>query len=138
MCVVCEISITNFVIILGDVDFYPNGVNPLPPGCYSMSCAHQRAPEYYAESVYPGQENHFMAVKCDSLSSLNSNFCNSQAYPMGYATPHNLKGNFFLKTNENRPYGLNANKNATVKCSGRRPLMNKSDVVLFEDDIVES
>lgn len=105
--------------ISGDVDFFPNGDNPLPPGCLSMSCAHQRAPEYYAESVYPGNEYNFMGVKCDSLSSLNSNFCNTKAYPMGYATPHNLKGNFFLKTNDEKPYGLNATKNAVPVCSKR-------------------
>lgn len=42
--------------ISGDADFFPNGLQPLPPGCLSISCAHQRAPEFYAESVYPGQE----------------------------------------------------------------------------------
>ncbi|XP_055296584.1 vitellogenin-1-like [Sitodiplosis mosellana] len=103
---------------LGDADFYPNGDNPLPPGCYSMSCAHQRAPEFFAESVYPGNENNFLGVKCDSLSSLNSKFCRTQSYPMGYATPHNLKGIFFLKTNEDKPYGLNATKNAKPVCNG--------------------
>ncbi|XP_031628396.1 hepatic triacylglycerol lipase-like [Contarinia nasturtii] len=103
----------------GDADFYPNGVQPLPPGCYSMSCAHQRAPEYYAESVYPGNENNFMAVKCGSLSSLISNFCPGNPVPMGYATPQNLKGNYFLKTNEVSPYGMNATKDARPKCFNR-------------------
>lgn len=102
---------------LGDADFYPNGVNPLPPGCLSMSCAHHRAVAFFAESVYPGNENNFIGIKCDSLSSLNSNFCRTQGYPMGYATPHNLKGIFFLKTREDKPYGLNATKDATPVCN---------------------
>lgn len=107
----------DFLCLSGDADFFPNGVNPLPPGCSSISCAHQRAVEFFAESVYPGNENNFMSVKCGSLSALISNYCHGKAYPMGYATPHNLKGNFFLKTNEKSPFGLNATKNAIPKCN---------------------
>lgn len=102
---------------VGDADFYPNGVNPLPPGCFSMSCAHHRAVAFFAESVFPGNEYNFIGIKCDSLSSLNSNFCRTQGHPMGYATPHNLKGIFFLKTGEDKPYGLNATKGATPVCN---------------------
>lgn len=94
----------------------PDGVQPLPPGCLSMSCAHQRAPEFYAESVYPGNENNFLGVRCNSLHALTSNYCPGGAFPMGYATPHNLKGNYFLKTNEESPYGLNATQNAKPNC----------------------
>lgn len=90
---------------------------PLPPGCLSMSCAHGRAPEFYAESVYPGNEKNFLGVKCESLSSLNSNFCSGKGHPMGYATPHNLKGLFFLKTNDKRPFGLNATNSIKPVCS---------------------
>lgn len=39
---------------LGDADFYPNGLHPHPAGCLTMVCAHLRAPEFYAETVYPG------------------------------------------------------------------------------------
>lgn len=101
----------------GDADFFPNGVQPLPPGCLSISCAHQRATEFYAESVYPGNENNFMAVKCGSLSALLSNYCQGEAYPMGFATPQNLKGNFFLKTNEKSPFGLNATQSFEPICN---------------------
>lgn len=106
-----------FNSILGDADFYPNGVQPLPPGCISITCAHQRAPAYYAESVYPGNENNFIGVKCSSLSSLNSNFCTGKGISMGYASPQNLKGNYFLSTNADSPYGLNATKDFKPICS---------------------
>ncbi|XP_031628400.1 vitellogenin-2-like [Contarinia nasturtii] len=102
---------------LGDIDFFPNGVQPLPPGCLSISCAHQRAPEFYAESVYPGNEFNFMAVKCGSLSALNGKYCPGKPIPMGYATPLNIKGNYFLKTNEESPYGLNATKDFKPVCN---------------------
>lgn len=102
----------------GDADFFPNGVQPLPPGCLSITCAHQRAPEFYAESVYPGNEFNFMGVKCGSLAAYNGKFCPGKPYPMGYATPHNLKGNFFLKTNDESPFGLNATKDYKPICNG--------------------
>lgn len=70
---------------IGDADFFPNGVQPLPPGCLSITCAHARAPEFYAESVYPGNENNFMAVKCNSLASYNGKFCQGKQYPVSIA-----------------------------------------------------
>lgn len=103
--------------ITGDADFFPNGVQPLPPGCLSITCAHQRAPEFYAESVYPGNENNFLGVKCGSLAAYNAKYCPGKAYPMGYATPHNLKGNYFLKTNDKSPFGVNATKDFKPVCN---------------------
>lgn len=58
-----------------------------------------------AESVYPGNENNFLGVKCSSLTALKQNYCPGKKYPMGYAVPHNLKGNFFLSTKHNSPFG---------------------------------
>lgn len=87
------------------------GVQPLPPGCTHISCAHHRAVEYYAESVYPGNEFNFLGVKCGSLPELNAGLCPGESKPMGYAVPYNLKGNYFLKTNSKSPYGQNANRN---------------------------
>lgn len=100
---------------IGDCDFYPNGVVTLPPGCLTITCAHGRAWEFYAETVYPGNENAFEGVKCGSLSALNSGYCPGHKYPMGYAVPHNLKGNYFLKTNSNKPYGMESTSNVTCK-----------------------
>lgn len=93
-------------------------LDPLPPGCLTITCAHARAPEFYAESVYPGNENNFLGVKCGSLSALNGNFCPGKKFAMGYAVPKNLKGNYFLKTNDKSPFGENATRNVTPTCVG--------------------
>lgn len=58
-----------------------------------------------------------MGVKCGSLAAYLAKYCPGKAYPMGYATPHNLKGNFFLKTNDKSPYGLNATKDFKPVCA---------------------
>lgn len=102
---------------LGDVDFFPNGVRPLPPGCLSIVCAHGRAWEFYAETVYPGNEYTFMAVKCNSLPALNSGYCRGYKFPMGFAVPYNIKGNYFLKTKRHSPYGEESTKSSEVVCN---------------------
>lgn len=93
---------------MGDVDFYPGGLAPLPTGCFSVTCAHSRAWEYYAESVYPGNERNFLATRCSSVQNMRDNKCAGQQHPMGYAVPHTLKGNYFLDVNGEKPYGLAA------------------------------
>lgn len=90
---------------IGDADFYPNGIVSLMPGCLTIFCSHSRAYEYFAESVYPGNENNFLAKKCGSLKSYEINACLLQEVPMGYACPNTTKGNFFLKTNQESPFG---------------------------------
>lgn len=93
---------------IGDIDFYPGGLDPLPPGCLTIVCAHSRAVEYFAESVYPGNEMNMMAVRCQSLTDLRNNKCNGNPIPMGYAVPKGAKGNYFLEINGEKPYGKNA------------------------------
>lgn len=92
---------------IGDIDFYANGIRPLQPGCFDVFCSHSRAWQYYAESVYPGNEFNFMAKPCSSIKDFVSQFCNGASYPMGYATPINLKGNYFFTTNSQSPFGKN-------------------------------
>lgn len=92
-------------------------MDPLPPGCLTITCAHARAYEYYAESVYPGNEHVFAAVKCPSLFALNSGFCRGRRVPMGYATPTNVKGDYFLKTDSEPPFGKNSKRPADVRCN---------------------
>ena len=77
------------------------------PGCLTIFCSHSRAWEYYAETVTKGNENSLQAKKCGSLSSYELNACNRQEVPMGFACPKTVKGNFFLKTNEEKPFGKN-------------------------------
>lgn len=90
---------------IGDADFYPNGIVPLMPGCLTIFCSHSRAWEYFAETVIHGNENNFMAKKCGSLHSFDIDACVKQTVPMGYACPKNIKGNFFLRTNDKSPFG---------------------------------
>lgn len=100
---------------LGDVDFYPGGLAPLPNGCFSVTCAHSRAWEYYVESVYPGNERNFMATRCSSLQKLRDNKCVGQQHPMGYSVPHTLKGNYFLDVNGDTPFGRAASATRTAR-----------------------
>lgn len=82
-----------------------------------MVCAHLRATDFYAESVYPGNEHNFLAVECGALLTLNTHYCSKDEYPMGYALPHNIAGIFYLNTNEESPYGMNATKDFKPVCN---------------------
>ncbi|XP_011185137.1 vitellogenin-3 [Zeugodacus cucurbitae] len=95
---------------MGDVDFYPGGLDPLPKGCLDVVCAHGRSWVYYAETVYPGNELNFMAKRCTSQTNLADNKCPGAESPMGYAVPHALRGNYFLEINSAAPFGKGANK----------------------------
>ncbi|KAH8287985.1 hypothetical protein KR044_011536 [Drosophila immigrans] len=100
---------------IGDVDFYPGGLNSLPSGCLTVTCAHSRAWEYFEESIYPGNELNFMALRCSSISGLRNNLCNGQTHPMGYAVPTHLKGNYFLEINSAKPYGRMASTHRSAR-----------------------
>lgn len=82
-----------------------------------LDCAHRRATELYGESVFPGYENNFIGVKCTSIEALNSQSCPGIGYPMGFATPSTVKGNLFLTTKSQSPYGLNAPPNYQPICN---------------------
>lgn len=86
-------------------DFFPNGIVPLMPGCFTIFCSHSRAWEYFAETVVPGNEGNYVAKKCGSLYSYEINACTRKEVIMGFACPNNTKGNFFLKTNSKAPFG---------------------------------
>lgn len=90
---------------IGDADFYPNGVVILQPGSFNIGSSHKRAIELYAESVYPGNENTFLATKCNSIYSLNAGLCSKVRTPMGFAARTESRGNFFLKTASESPFG---------------------------------
>lgn len=92
-------------------------LHALPPGCLTIVCAHLRAWEFYAESVYPGNENNFMETKCTSLTALNSKLCPGRPVPMGFNVNKRLKGNYFLKTNANAPFGENYTGGKEFTCN---------------------
>lgn len=80
-------------------------VSAIQPGCNLVNCAHARAWKFYSETVYPGNENNFLAVKCNSLAALNTGRCPGKSISMGYAVSTDAKGNYFLSTNSNSPFG---------------------------------
>lgn len=92
---------------VGDSDFYPNGYYAVQTGCITDGCAHNRAWEYYAESVYPGNENNFLSAQCEITGRFTLNDCGPFTIPMGFAA-RNVRGRYFLKTNYKAPYGKNA------------------------------
>uniref|UniRef100_A0A1I8NR26 Lipase domain-containing protein n=1 Tax=Stomoxys calcitrans TaxID=35570 RepID=A0A1I8NR26_STOCA len=111
----------------GDVDYYPGGLDPLPPGCVSVTCAHARAWEYFAETVYPGNENNFLGARCTSLTRLREGKCPKQEVPMGYSAPTNVKGSYFMEVRGEAPFGMKGDKHRSLgyeKC-GSCPEANK-------------
>lgn len=77
----------------------------LQPGCYTLLCSHSRSFEYYAETVYRGNERNFMAVRCSDLQAYENGDCEGKPVPMGMGTPTYAKGDFFLKTRMIPPFG---------------------------------
>ncbi|XP_078046322.1 pancreatic triacylglycerol lipase-like isoform X2 [Augochlora pura] len=97
----------------GDVDFLPNGGHRPQPGCplnplskeSETNCNHRRSWRYYAESV--GNPHGFMAVGCKSGDLFHKKKCDqSNVIFMGYATPSNARGTYYLNTNPRSPFAL--------------------------------
>lgn len=107
---------------IGDADFFPNGVVILQPGSFDIGTSHTRAVDIYAESVLPGNEQTFMATKCNSLYSLNKGLCERGSTPMGYAAQKMAKGNYFLKTESESPFG----ETRVDECGGQPKPKGKS------------
>lgn len=98
---------------IGDVDFYPGGLEVTKPGCWKISllCSHERAIDYYIESVYPENEKNFMGKQCQDYSELESETCKGSLAPMGFAAKENIHGIYYLDVDGDSPYGLDATKN---------------------------
>ena len=68
-------GLLGFSVPLGTASFYPNGGRS-QPGCgwdLFGGCAHGRAYEFFAESLY--NENGFYAWHCDSFKALSKGKC---------------------------------------------------------------
>lgn len=71
-------------------------MSQLQPGTFDIESSHARAWHYYAETIYPGNENNFLARKCTSMKAVDKQNCLGPLYPMGYAAPFNLKGKHII------------------------------------------
>lgn len=108
---------------VGHADFYPGGEDPVQNGCLFFECSHSRAVEYFAESVYPDQEQDFLASKCDSMKNMHDKTCNFSHTVMGYEVDKNASGIYYLEVNSNLPFGKNSivdsvDANKECKCRG--------------------
>ncbi|XP_055585780.1 pancreatic lipase-related protein 2-like [Uranotaenia lowii] len=63
---VLHTSLAGYSHPIGTADFYANGGIFIQPGCSDIWCAHDRAPEYFAESLT--SQVGFMARKCRRLT----------------------------------------------------------------------
>jgi len=98
----------------GTVDFYPNSGMLIQPGCgqfninifaFKMNrCSHYRSWLYYAESVT--RPISFLAVKAKNWDAFKKGNVDVKNYAfMGYAASTDLRGDYFLQTNDKSLYG---------------------------------
>jgi hypothetical protein len=70
-------------------------------GCLTSICSHSIAVQQYIDSVWPGQENKFMAKKCESWSAMDKNGCRGNEIAMGFAVPLRATGVYYLNIEAN-------------------------------------
>ncbi|XP_078046325.1 pancreatic triacylglycerol lipase-like [Augochlora pura] len=102
----------------GNVDFLPNFGHRLQPGCSPKIlltpddyCSHHRSWRFYAESVK--NPKGFLGVECNDDWAFLKGLCNNtNVVPMGFATPMDAKGTYYLTTHSSSPFakGLQGTK----------------------------
>ncbi|XP_022168110.1 pancreatic triacylglycerol lipase isoform X1 [Myzus persicae] len=118
-------GVFGFPVALGHADFFPNGGFPLQPGCTFrelsknnlitriMACSHDRAWEYFAESVV--NPIGFPSLRCINYESFTNGTCfRNFAYSkeqrvqyMGLAVNKQIRGQFYLATKPTAPFAYN-------------------------------
>ncbi|CAK9828197.1 Pancreatic triacylglycerol lipase [Anthophora retusa] len=106
-----DMGLYGLALSIGDVDFYPNDGHRAQPGCPFIApimselelCSHHRSYMFYADSIV---NDNFLGVKCECTLLVFRGKCNeSDVAVMGYNTPSDTRGNYYLKTNAESPYG---------------------------------
>ncbi|XP_071451395.1 phospholipase A1-like [Hetaerina americana] len=92
---------------IADADFFPNGGNPIQPGCgadLDGVCSHSRSWMYFAESI---GSSGFAAVRCENYENFLEGSCNDKpSAPMGEPTPTSTRGTYYLNTADSSPFAL--------------------------------
>ncbi|CAK9799555.1 Pancreatic lipase-related protein 2 [Anthophora quadrimaculata] len=110
-----DMGIYGLAMATGHVDFYVNGGFRPQPGCSTFAsimsdldlCSHHRSYKFYAESII---NDDFLGVKCTNKLLIFRGICNqNEVAAMGYKTPSNTRGNYYLKTDAVSPYGQGLN-----------------------------
>ncbi|GLV32690.1 uncharacterized protein CBL_00603 [Carabus blaptoides fortunei] len=91
---------------IGHVDIFPNNGSSIQPGCENTgddNCSHARSTHFYIESI---NSDKLIARKCNNYKDYINGLCkNSTLAIVGEDIDQNLRGDFYLTTNAEPPYG---------------------------------
>ncbi|XP_002133925.2 phospholipase A1 2-like [Drosophila pseudoobscura] len=104
--------------VVGDADFFVHGDSPFQTGCGILTvtkvpCSHERAVEYWTETVYRTNGNSFLGKHCVRETDLSdARNCKDTRTVMGHDASVRERGIFYVDANDEEPFGTNANPEA--------------------------